>query len=71
MGWKCHVVEYNKYRYGMILGKAIFNALGLDLKFSKRGIIGADRTFQGCLEPMVDGSIYYLTSLTDKTINPE
>ena len=34
--WKCHVDEPDNGRYGMILGRDLLTALGLDIKFSEK-----------------------------------
>ena len=53
-----------KSRYGMILGRDLITALGLDLKFSENIIIGGEGPYEGCLGPMVDLSNYDYKSLT-------
>ena len=34
--WKCHEAKYTNSRFGMILGRDLLAALGLDLKFSEK-----------------------------------
>ena len=45
--WKFHVARSTNSRYDMILGRDLFTALGLDLKFSENIILGGDETFKG------------------------
>ena len=45
--WKCHVNKYTNGRYGMILGRDLLTALGLDLKFSENVIIDGEVTYEG------------------------
>ena len=55
----------------MILGGDLLIALGLDIKFSEKVIIGGEGTFEGCSSPMVDVSNYDFKSITDKTVKLE
>ena len=47
MTWGCHVDDSAKIKYEMILGKNIFTALGLNIKFSDHVIEADDGTFKG------------------------
>ena len=65
MKWKCHVDEYTKGRYYMILGRDLLTALGLDLKLSENVIIGGEGPYEGCYAPMVDIRNYDFNIITD------
>ena len=69
--WKWHVDESTNGRYDMILGRDLFTALGLDLKFSDNVILGGRGPYEGSSVPMVDVSNYYFVSITDKTFKPK
>ena len=58
-------------RYDMILGRDLFTALGLDIKFSGNIIIGGEGTYEGCLEPMVGLSNDDFKPLTEKIVKLE
>ena len=45
--WKYHVDESTNGRYDMILGRDLITTLGLDLKFSKKVIIGGEGPYKG------------------------
>ena len=38
--WKCHMDEYDEGRYGIILGRDLRTALGIDIKFNELLIKG-------------------------------
>ena len=46
----------------------MITALGLDIKFSERIIIGGDGPFEVCLSPMVEICSYNFTSHTNSPI---
>ena len=45
--WECHVAKSTNSRYDMILDIYLLTALGLDLKFSEKIILGSDGQFKG------------------------
>ena len=49
--WKCHIDNSTNDRYGMILGRDLFTALVLDLKFSGNIIIGGEEHIKGVCHP--------------------
>ena len=55
----------------MILGRDLLTALGLDLIFSEKIIIGGESPYEGCLTPMVELSNYDFKSLTENIVKPE
>ena len=71
MTWKFHVDECTNCRYYMILGKDLFTALGLDLKFPENIILGGEGPYKGCSAPMVGVSNYDFNIITAKQIKPE
>ena len=62
--WKFHVANKTNIRYDMILSRDLLIALGLDLKFSEKLIIGGEGPYEGCLAPMTDLIYYDFKSLT-------
>ena len=52
--WVFHADNSAKSRYDMILGRYIFAALGLNLKFSEHVIKGGDGPFEGFTVPMIN-----------------
>ena len=66
--WKFHVDKSTHGRYGMILGRDLLNALGLNLKFSLNVITGGVIPKEG---RSVGINNYNFTSITDKTVKPE
>ena len=68
---KFHVGELTKGDDNMVLVRDLFAALGLDLKFSDRAIVGIKGPYEGFLKPMVDVITYNYAPLTDKIIKPE
>ena len=52
----------------MILGRDILTALGLDIKFCDKIIIGGEGPYYGYLAPMVYLSNHNFASMTDKII---
>ena len=67
--WKCHVDKFTTGRYGMILGRDLLTALGLDLNWSENVIIGGRGPHEGCLAPMFEVSNDDFKSLTEKLLN--
>ena len=70
MTWKFHVNVSTNGRYAMIIGRNLLTALGLNLKFSDKIIIGLEGKYEGCLSHMVDVSNYNFKYITDKTVKP-
>ena len=68
--WKCHLDEPTNGRYGMILGRDLLTALGMDLKFSDTSIICGEGPHEGCFALMVELSNNNVTSIADKTVKP-
>ena len=52
--WNCHVDDYAKGRYDMILGRDLLTGLGLNIKFSDHIIKADDILFKGFTTIMVD-----------------
>ena len=61
--WGCHVDGSAKIKYEMILGKNIFTALKLNIKFSDHVIESDDGTFKGLMAPIVDLGTYEFKAL--------
>ena len=55
----------------IFLGRDLFTALVLDLKFSENIIIGVEGPYEGCLVTMVDLISYDFKSLTENIVKPE
>ena len=68
---KCHVAKSTNSRYGIIIGRYLLTALGLDLKFYENIILGGDGPYKGCSAPMVDVSTYDFKPLTENKVKPE
>ena len=49
--WKCHMGDYTKGRYNMILGRDLLTKLGLNLKFSEHVIKSDDGPLKGLQHP--------------------
>ena len=69
--WKCHVYEYTKGRYDMILGRDILTELGLNLKLYYHIIKENDGTLKGYTTRMVDLGTYGFKNLNTEKIIPK
>ena len=58
MMWKCHVDEFSKGRYDMILGRDLLIGLVLNLKLYEYLITANYGTLKGSTSPMVDFGVY-------------
>ena len=58
--FNCHMNDFARGRYYMILGRDILTALGLNLKFSDNLIESDGGNFKGFTAPMVDLGTYDL-----------
>ena len=68
---KCHVDEYAKGRYDMILAQDLISELGLNLKFSEHVIESDGGPFNRSTTPMVDLGTYIFKYLNTGEIKPE
>ena len=69
--WNFHVDDYNKGRYGMILGRDLLTALLLSSKCSYHFIEADDGNFKGSTAPMVGMDMYEFKYLNIGNITPE
>ena len=69
--WKCHVDEYAKGIYDMILVRYLLTELGLNLDFSEHVIEADDGPFIGSTAPIVDLGMYVFKYLNTGEIKPE
>ena len=69
--WNCHVGEYSKSRYDMILGRYLLIELLLNLKFSEHVIEADDGPFKGSTTPMVNLGKYIFKYLNTGKFTPE
>ena len=71
MTWNCHVDDYAKGRYKMILGRDILTELLLNIKLFEHVIEADDGPFNGSTTPMVDLGTYIFKDLNIEKITPE
>ena len=69
--WNCHVGESAKGVYGMILGRDLLTALGINLKFSDHVIEADYGPFKGLMLTMVDLGEYEFKYLNTGNITPK
>ena len=69
--WNCHVDEFNKGRYDMILNRDILTELVLHLNLSDQVIESHDGPFKEFLAPLVDMGAYEFKDFEIGKITPE
>ena len=69
--WKCHVDEYAKGRYYMILCRDLLTSLVLNLQFSEQITEADDGTLKELSAPMVDLGAHELKKLNTGEITPK
>ena len=67
----CHVDEYTKGRYDIILGRDILNFLVLNLKWSNHVIEADGGPFKKSTAPIFDLGTYEFKDLEARKITPE
>ena len=70
MTWYCHVNDFAKGWYGMILGRDLLTALGLNLKLSEHVTKSDYGPFKGSSAPMLDLVTYEFKYLNTGKLHP-
>ena len=69
--WNCHVDDFAKGRYDMILYRDILTTLVLNIKFSDHVIESYYGHFKGYTAPMFDLGAYEFKGINIENITPE